>query len=278
MNPTAQALARAHRAALLLPEAGPASESQQTFMQHLIRSAAQLLKQCEEIPDTQAALFEILPTLGEAFTQQQVALYGYARLMLEQPQAFEGAPLNDAQCEHLHTISSASQEAIRLTDEIMQAAQQWRQRARSAAPARFALGPLLEERLPIWRYWLRERPVILSSTVADELPLVFGSAYHLAEMLRHVVLTMGREWIEYGQIQISASAQARIVALGIFCTGAQGSQDEMARLFGQPGQQLYLAQMRRVKIGLRLEKEPGKGVTILLEIPTGPGQEMRAGL
>lgn len=275
MNPVAQALARAQRAALLLPEAGTASESQQTFIQHLNRSAAQLLKQCEEIPDNQVALFEILPTLGEAFAQQQVALYGYARLMLEQPQAFASAALNEAQREHLQTISSASQEAARLTDEIVRAAQQWRQQARSAVPTHFVLGPLLEERLPIWRYWLRERPVILSCTAADDLPLIHGSAYHLSEMLRHIVLTMGRQWIAYGQIQISASAQAGMVALGIFCTGAQGSEDEMAQLFGQPGQQLYLAQMRRAKIGLRLEKAPGKGVTILLEIPTNPGQEMR---
>lgn len=278
MNPVAQALARAQRAARLLPEAGTASESQQTFIQHLMRSAAQLLKQCEEIPESQAALFEILPTLGEAFAQQQVALYGYARLMLEQPQAFAGAPLNDAQREHLQTISSASQEAARLTDEIVQAAQQWRQQARSAAPTFFALGLLLEERLPIWRYWLRERPVILSCTVADGLPLVYGSAYHLGEIVRHIVLTMGRNWIEYGQIQLSANARAGRVTLGIFCTGAQGSQEEMALLFGQPGQQLYLAQIQRAEIRLRMEKAPGKGVTILLEIPTGPGQEMSTGL
>jgi hypothetical protein len=242
---------------------------QQTFIQHMHRTAHTLHDTARQIPATAVALRQILPVLGDSFLQPQQALVGYAKMLIDHPESFDGAALSASQRQALMRIHDESVSLYRLTERLRDEAFSERAEQRSAPPLDFDLNMLIWQHVPVYRYWLREEAVTVTVDFPAGLPPVHGQPYHIAELVRHLVITMGRDLIEYGNIDLSALhlPEKERVRLRIFCTGVQLLPDELETLFQKNGRHIYRQRIEQQQITLDILREPGVGAAIHLGLP-----------
>jgi hypothetical protein len=87
-------------------------------------------------------------------------------------------------------------------------------------------------------------------------------------MVRHTLVTMARELVEYGDLQLNASsdaAQGR-VSLAIFCTGIQLTPEDIATLYQKQGRHLYLKHLREDGGSIDTMREPGRGASVIVHL------------
>lgn len=240
---------------------------QRTFVQHIGATARQLLSMVEPIPPGDAALWQIIPALGERFSKPQEALYGYAHMLIRQPEQFGGAGLDAVQDDLLREIHALALAILRETESLHERAFALRTALRQQPAAPLDLPPFLEEEAAIWRYWLRERPISLQLDLKPDLPPVQAHAYHLGEVLRHLVLTIAQEWIETGQITLSAERDGARIRLAIAAPGMRGSSAEWRDLFAKDGRDIYARQLSRMDVTAMFQRWPNGETRLALILP-----------
>ena len=244
---------------------GGLNPQQLTFVQHIQKVSHELSTVIAPVPQTEYALRRILPGFGDSFLQQQVALFGYARLLLEKPDAFDNAVLSDYQQDELSYIYKHGQSLYQLTEQIISSANAERRKQHGASPIQIALDTLLSDEKPVLRYYLRDAPVKLSFEL--EPVTVHASAYHLLALIQHIVTTLAGELIEYGQIKISTETIPQQTSISIFCTGIQLDSTEIDILFKKNGRYLYRRRFQKEGGTIHFLREAGRGATIQLIFP-----------
>ncbi|MCU0514908.1 MAG: hypothetical protein MUE40_20320 [Anaerolineae bacterium] len=250
-------------AALLLT---PLSLQQQPFARHLHHSAERLATVTAGLPPAPAAHGDILPVIAADVRTPATALLGYARLLRQCPASFDHAALTASQSALLLTIETAAAAVLQYLEATTAAAFAARHTQRRQPPQPLDLAALLRPRLPVYGYWLKQRPLRLVAQLPDGLPPAFGSAYHVSAWVDHVVLTMGRELMEYGELHLLARPRGGWLEVGIFGSGCRLDDDEMQRLFGQPGQALYWNARHSVQFS-QVVALPGSGATLYGRLP-----------
>lgn len=254
----------------LLQAADALNEQQRTFVQHIANSSQTLLKQIDGLPPTEAAYVQVIPALGDAFRNPQTSLVGYAQMLLEHPQQFGSETVSESQQAQLQTIYTHAVQLYQATEAITQAAFEQRQALRQQPAAAFDLVTMLYQQGPLYHYWLRTYPVRLNLGLDVMLPPAWGRPYHLDGLLRHVLVTMASELVEYGEIQLNAvdGRQADKVTVAIFCTGTQLRNADLAVLFKDKGRQLYLKHLQDDGGQITIERQPGRGASLLVHLQT----------
>lgn len=248
------------------------NEQQRTFMQHIRHTTQQLHAMIADIPAMDYALRRIMPTLGDAFEQPQSTLFGYAKMLMEQPESFGGALLSEFQREQATIIYDRGIALAQLTGRLRSEAFEERQQQRTASPINFDLNMLIWQQVPVYRYWIRHEAVTLTVTFPTGLPPVYCNPYHIAEIVQHIVVTMARDLVEQGQIRLSAvlSADGMALELQIFCTGIRLLADDLDNLFQKNGRHVYRDRLADQSGSLHITREPGVGAAVHLMLPLAP--------
>ena len=241
---------------------GNLNPQQLTFVHHIQKMAGELSLALSHIPQTEYALNRIIPGFGDSFLQQQVALFGYARLLLEKPESFGDAVLSEYQRDEIQRIYQHGQALYQLTEQIMASAQSERLEQHNALPDEIVLDALLSDEAPVLQYLLRDVPVQLS--IEHGPVMVVANAYHLRALIQHIVTTLALELIEYGRIKINTGKNHQDVSLNIFCTGIQLDAREIDILFKKNGRYLYPQRLEKEGGAIRFFRESGRGAIIQL--------------
>lgn len=235
---------------------------QLTFVQHIHTISDAQHKQFEPMPSSAYALQRIIPTMSESLLQQQSALFGYAKLLLEHPESFDGVAFPDVHRAHIERISHLGQQLYHLTEHIQQSALTERQTQQNRSAVHFDVATLLEDEMPVLRYFLRDKAIQLSNHSTSLA--VCASPYHLSAFIQHIILTVADELIEYGHIQLKTDRQA----LHIFCTGIQLTQADIDTLFTKQGRYVYPRRFEKEGGTITFAREQGRGSSIILA-PSG---------
>jgi hypothetical protein len=241
---------------------------QRTFIQHIAQTAAKLAGMTADIPADEWTMRQILPLLGKEFTEPQAALFGYAKLLTDNPRLFGDqvpTPTQTALLQQIYTWGSA---LLQLTEATTAAAHTERMQQRHAGIATVALAPLLEQHAAVVRYWLRTALVTLKLDLPAALPAVKIQPYHFGALLQHVSLTYARELVRNGQL-IWRTKTTQVFEMGIFCKGIVLVPHQMETLFGERhGRHIYLHYLAQQGGSLRLEREPSRGTSLWFTLPT----------
>lgn len=256
----------------LLASSPPLPDQAATFVRHMAGTAAHLLGLLDGAPHTLEALQEIIPALGAEFQQPQTALYGYAQLLLLRPGDFGLSSLTPDQRQQLTAIHAQGVSLSQWTQHVISSAAERRRRATRAPAAAFDLGALLAEQVPLLRYRLRGHAVRVSVNSPDAPLWALARRYHVGALVRHAALIMAQELIEYGAILLSAQPgpQPGQVAAHLFCTGVRLLPNELEQLFGHEGRQLYVQRLHEDGGQLHVLREPGRGATLVVALPSAP--------
>lgn len=252
------------------------SPQQDPIIRHLPRLSTHLADLIAPIPAGDYAEGELIPALAESLRQPLIALMGYARLLLSHPVAFAGALVPDEAVAQVQELATAAQMLLLWLDELETTRSAERQQARQAPCDWLDMAGLLEAEYAIWCYLLRDSAVRIKLDVPSDLPHVWGQAYHLRAGLRHIVLTMARELIAYGWVQVRAYLAADRVEVNVFCTGIQLDRAQWGMLFEREGRALihrHLAKMADVAS----RREPGRGSSLVLKLATPTSRAWLAG-
>jgi hypothetical protein len=239
---------------------------QRPFVRHILNTSARLFTLVEAMPPGDQALRAVLPILGKDFSQPQSALYGYAKMLIENPASFEAAP-DDGQRVWFSLIYERAVEVARLTEFTRTTAAAERIEQRRLPLQAVDYVALIRHHFPVWQFWLRSDPVRLVDALPKYLPLVSAQPYHLSGLVEHVVLTLAKELMEYGDLHLLARTGSGGVEAGIACSGLQLTPDEMAQLFEKQGRYIYHDQLIKNGGRMRVQRIPGKGAAIWLVLP-----------
>ena len=138
------------------------TSQQQTFIQHMHRTAHTLHDTARQIPATAVALRQILPVLGDDFLHPQQVLVGYAKMLIDHPESFDGATLSMSQRQALMQVHDESVSLYRFTERLRDEAFTERREQRNASPVDFELNMLIWQHVPVYRYWLSDEAVTLT--------------------------------------------------------------------------------------------------------------------
>lgn len=242
------------------------NSQQLLFINHMDKTASNLLKMLDSLPATESTMMQVLPVLGDNFLQAIVALYGYSRLLLEHPASFDGATIPENLRPALETIYASGISLSRHAEVLIEKSTAYRLQARQQAPYPLNLIELIQENLPVYRYWIREKAVQVTVNFEQEKLIVLANAYHLNELIKHIIVTVATELIEYGLISLSAQASDKI-DLVITCTGIQLDDEAMHSLFQKEGRKIYLKQIQRMKGTIHTSIERGRSSSIIVSLP-----------
>ncbi|QPC82309.1 hypothetical protein G4Y79_21915 [Phototrophicus methaneseepsis] len=262
-------LAAIHAAATaLLMHAEPLDAQQRTFIEHIARTSAQLETLVAGLPPTEAAWQQVIPVLGETFSKPQAALFGYARMLLEHPAQFGSAPPTEWQQAQLETIYQHGIALAQTTETLKQNAFAARQARRQQPAAAFDLVSLLWQQAPLYQFWLKPYPVRLHFGLDAMLPPAYGRPYHVDELIRHTLVTMASELVEYGDLRLGVEADMiqKHVSVSIFCTGIQLTSQEIATLYQKQGRHLYEKHLQEDGGSLDYQREAGHGASVIVHL------------
>lgn len=236
-----------------------------TFIKHIQKTTSELLKATQPMPSSALALQRIIPTLGDSFLQQQAALFGYAKLLLDHPESFGGASLTSSQQYHMRRIYEFGQSLYELTEEIQKSALKERIQQQKAQAVRVELAPLLQAEIPILNYVVSKKPVQLTLNVNPVAAIT--SPYHLSALLQHIVTVLSHELMAYGHIQIKSYRSIQSAVIDIFCTGIQLDTEEVDTLFSKNGRYLYPRRLQKDGGSLHFVRDVGRGASVQIHLP-----------
>jgi hypothetical protein len=243
------------------------SAAQQPFAKHIVNMLGSLQGMVDGLPDGEAALSAALPLLGGKFQQGLVALYGYARLLLERPESFEGQALDESARPHAQLIYEAGQALATRCERLSHEVQAARSAARSQSPAPFDLAQHLAEQIPLYRFFLKSHAVQVRYTPTEAPHIVYARQYHVSELLRHIVVTLGTEIVEYGTMTLHLENEPSCIAAHITCSGAQLNPEQLTTLFTKNGRHTYREQLDADEGYLTFLRQTGVSGTIVVHLP-----------
>ncbi len=247
--------------------AAPLSEAQQPFAKHILNLLGSLQAMADGLPEGDDALTAVLPVWGNKFQQGLVALYSYARLLLERPDSFNGQSLHESVRPHAQLLYEAGQALATRCDTLMQQSQEVRSAARTQSPAPFDLAQHLADQLLLYRYFLKDRSVQVRYTPATGPRIIYARQYHVSELLRHIVVTLGTEIVEYGTVTLHLEDEPSCIAVYVTCTGVQLSPAELTTLFSKNGRHTYREQLDADEGYLTFLRQTGVSGTIVVHLP-----------
>lgn len=221
------------------------SAQQRSFITYMASTTRQLLAQIAPLPQTKDAYEQVIPTLGESLNQRLAVIYGYARLLIDQPQRFGSVDLHSKQVSHLERIYQLGLGLAQLAREFRDQSQHETARQRQAPAEVVDLGELLRLEEPLWRYWLRHTHIHLHIVGADEGLLVMNNRCHLRQLLRHITLTMAQELIVQGSIALHVDKGKREVAVVYHSSELEWTANALSTLFLRQGRDVYTAYLTR---------------------------------
>ncbi len=210
---------------------------QQPFLAHIRKTCAHLAAQTADLPNEETQLYALVAVFDEAFFKQLSVVYGYAKLLLESPQAFGGAQVSPAQRALLQDVFGYSMALAKWLSELPNAAQTWRQQARAKPAAAHDLAVLLAEQLPLLRYVARGcqlRPTFEAGAWATCRP------YHLEAFVLYVVRAMADALRETAHPTPDIFLACAPIAQGAHLTLECPTALDLATLFGRHGGAHYL--------------------------------------
>lgn len=210
---------------------------QEIFINHIRKIASELKQAVDPIPQTLEALYRIVPTFGDSFLQQQIALFGYARLLLESPESFGDVELKGYHREQVEQIYKEGQALYKLTERICHEALAEHRRQHTARPEPVNLQRLLQSQHEILNYFLRNTSVELVVDVDDVI--VQAARYHLAALLQHIIVTLSEELIRNGNITITSRQTNTEAAIIVSCLAMQLTQETIDIIFKKNGRYIY---------------------------------------
>ena len=248
------------------------NSQQITFIRHIYNTAQELHTIAAAIPPTEYAIRAIVPVLGEPFFKPQSVIFGYAKMLMEQPAVFGGAVLNADQHARINSIYDKGIALAQLSEQLKQDALEKRKTQRNADPIIFDLNMIIWQSIPVYRYWLRDTAVKVTAEFPPGLAPVLSNPYHIAAIAQHIVVTMATELVEYGKINISAALRndKQAVTLNFFCTGIQLNSTEQNILFEKQGRHIYRERITELNGTLHFSREPGVGASVHIDLPLPP--------
>ncbi|MGJ3240049.1 MAG: hypothetical protein ACFE0Q_15180 [Anaerolineae bacterium] len=225
------------------------SPQQVTFIQHMRRTADELLKAVVPIPASEHALQRIIPTFGDSFLQQHAVLFGYARMLLKHPQSFDGVQLNPVQTTQMQTVYQVGQALYAQVAQWINGAQAHQQAGLRACAEPIDLHALFNAERPIWRYLVRHCAVEINATCTPALS-VCASDYHLRALLTHCVNVISAELMTTGTLYISATPMRLFALIDIRADGVDFTPVQQAMLFRDKGRYIYKRRVHQYEGGL----------------------------
>lgn len=262
-GPAARALAAAAR---LLDEAAAINGQQGTLLRHLLATARHLHALVAGLPPGAETVLRALPLLGDDFRTRVPVLAGYARMLLQDPEA----TFSPAAREQLEIVHEAGMALLALTEHTAQEAGLQRQHWRQQGPERFDLAAALHN--GYWEllcYWLKGLPVRPVFAPAAGLPPVYAERYHVLELIGHLVLTPLRELETDGQLELTLLPEqgGQRVRAAVFCGGLRLTPDELHTLFTKDGRHIYRRQLERWQGQAHLLQAPRPGAAVSFVLP-----------
>jgi signal transduction histidine kinase len=241
---------------------------QRAFIVYIANTARRLIAQLAPLPQTEDAYRQVIPSLGSAFHKSLAVLYGYARMLIDQPEKFSPSKLRVDQTERLERIYrlglGLSQQAQRHCDLSKQEVVQQRR-----APAEVVnLSELLRLEEPLWRYWLQHSHVYLHLMGLDEALEVVANRYHLRQLVRHITLTMAQEMVTGGRIMLEVVKETSRVSLLYHSPDLTWTADALAALFIRQGRDVYAAYLTRYGGTWRVEPRAEGGDVLIISLPS----------
>ncbi|MCS6835544.1 MAG: hypothetical protein NZ750_05955 [Anaerolineae bacterium] len=240
---------------------------QRAFIVYMANTAHRLIAQVAPLPQTEDAYAQVIPTLGSDFHKGLTVLYGYARMLINQPQQFGTNELRADQVDRLERV-------YHLALSLSQAAQAYCvQNQRESAELRYApatsvdLGELLRLEEPLWRYWLRHAPIHLAVVGADDGLLVMANRHHLRQLIRHITLTMAQELVVQGKITLEAARNREGVCMAWHNGELAWTADNLATLFMRRGRNVYATYLARYGGSWRTEQHAQGQLVLIISLP-----------
>jgi signal transduction histidine kinase len=231
------------------------NHQQALFLQHIERTAQRLYDLLAPIPNTHLAYLSLVPRMADELQEPLAVIYGYARMMLDQPTSFGDAYLPLEMQTHAETLyelgRALSQDLHNLTKDAFEA----RLQTRRAPAENIDLAELLNDYAPIWHYEMQMHDVDLNFHT-EVRPFVHTHAYHLSEWLRHVLLTIAQE-IEPkpNELQILLHKMPNnSVQLSIVCPTLHLSDEHLYILFEKQGRVIFRQQAKNIHAQLHLRR------------------------
>jgi signal transduction histidine kinase len=138
------------------------NHQQALFLQHIERTAQRLYDLLAPIPNTHLAYLSLVPRMADELQEPLAVIYGYARMMLDQPTSFGDAYLPLEMQTHAETLyelgRALSQDLHNLTKDAFEA----RLQTRRAPAENIDLAELLNDYAPIWHYEMQMHDVDLN--------------------------------------------------------------------------------------------------------------------
>ncbi len=242
-------------------------EAQQSlFIRHIENTANTLHNQLNNLPNTQLAHINILPPMSQHLIQSIVAVYGYAKLLLDSPESFKGATISAHQRTYLEEIYTTGRELHHYLDPLEQQAFNYRQEARMQHLQAINLEQLIETHIDIYSFWMRQSNVTVSTFFENDSVMIQAKPYHLSELVQHVLVTIGREiFTDSGQIELYIKSTIQQVQLWIDCKELVLNDSDLQTLFQKDGRHIYLKQLSDMKGTVHIH--PQSRSTIILVFP-----------
>jgi signal transduction histidine kinase len=244
---------------------GGLNPQQLTFVQTVYNNSKQLYPIYALLPDLESALRHILPGGSNELRTPLTAIQGYSQMLADHPEHFAGE-LSPKQADSMRFISRQAQALSNWYQAMLDSAQGEMKREYKAIPQVCQLSDILQRSEAVQQFYLHwgKRPVQLSVSFPENLPPIFAAAYHLSQLIQHIINVMAFELIEYGKITVSAEQDGTLVNLRIFCTGIGSTSTEIETLFGKNGRHLYRQRFEQQGGRIEFSREPGVGAAVHL--------------
>jgi len=243
------------------------NNQQLTFVQHIEKTTRTLLDgQLQYLPTSEYAHIHILPTLGDSLIQPIVAVYGYAKLLLDSPASFDGATIPEAQRPQLDFIYQTGRALQAYIETIIDQAHHYRLTARQAPPHNLDVRQFIVKHRGIYDYWLRQQNAGLKLFIDDSTYFIHATPYHLNALLQHCIVTPITEFAtDSNGVFLYLQASDDSVQIIIRFSDIQLHQSQMQTLFQKDGRNHYLKQLQTMHGQIMVS--PQSQSTLVLAFP-----------
>lgn len=250
---------------LLIIDQDGLTQQQQPFIDHIEKTLQSLIDLLEGLPATEYAYIQVIPILDNHFMQPLVAIYGYAKLLMDSPSSFADATLTSKQYDNLNTIYQHGRELESYTQSLHQQAFDYRLLARKQPIEAINLAHLINDNIPIYRYWIRHTSIKILAEIANDQLIVQAQPYHLTALIQHIITVIATEIMEAGQIQIDIR-RTHMVEIHILCICLHIDDAHLQTLFQKDGRDLYYKQLQKMKGDISIQDYPQNQSAIIVRL------------
>jgi len=242
------------------------SAQQKIFVNHIQRTTHNLLITFQHLPHSRDAHYHILPTFGDDLIQQVISIYGYAKLLLESPESFDGRIISDAQRPILEFIYDTGRDLQTYIENVIQQAHQYRRKARQHPVQSIDLITTLQNNLPIYTFWASQYKTDIRLEVDTQTATIQAQPYHFSALIEHIFTTVARDLVTQSTaITLYIKTNQTQVQLWIDVDHISFTDDHLRTLFQKDGRHIYLNQLQAMNTKVTIH--PQSLSTLVLVFP-----------